>query len=128
MVEHDSLLALIPSSLPEAARSIEGLYLRCSGWLAQHLPRIGTLIVAALLSLYARRINDTVRRVAAGWPFPLRVAAFIAVVGFGFGLIIAAASPLVAAGLRSVGTYYLLPATLCAFIVVGILAERSGRI
>lgn len=128
MVEHDPFLAQIPSSVPEAARMIEGSYLRCSSWLAQHLPRVGTLISAALLSLYARHVNDTVRRVAAGWPFPLRVAAFVAVVGFGFGLIIAFASPLIAAGLRAVGTYYLLPATLCAFIVVGILAERSGRI
>ena len=55
-------------------------------------------------------------------------AVFITVVGLGFGLVIATLAPLVTTGLRAVGTYHLVPATLCAFITIGILAERNGRI
>lgn len=124
----DLHLFAFPGSLPEAATLVEGSYLRVSRWLADHLPRVGTLIAATSLSLYGRYITDSVRRFAHRWPFPVRAGVWITLVGFGFGLIIATVSPLVTAGLRAVGTPYLVPAILCAFILVGILAERSGRI
>ena len=72
--------------------------------------------------------DDRLRRVAYTWPFPLRAGLFISVVGLGFAAVIAACAPLVTAGLRSIGTPYLVPAILSAFILLGILAERSGRI
>ncbi|WP_373048558.1 DUF3392 family protein [Vulgatibacter sp.] len=118
----------LPGTAPEAARLVEGSYLRLAGWLEGHLPRIGTLIAATSISLYGRYLTDTVRKTARDWPFLLRVGLFVVVVGFAVGAIIAAVAPLITAGLRSVGTLYLLPAILCAFIVIGILAERSGRI
>lgn len=118
----------LPRSGPEFAGLVEGNYLRLSHWLAAHLPRVGTVIAAAASSLYGRHLTETLRRIAHGWPFILRAALFISVVGLGFGAIIATVSPLITAGLRVVGTVYLVPATLFAFILIGILAERSGRI
>ncbi|AKU91986.1 DUF3392 family protein [Vulgatibacter incomptus] len=124
----DPHLANLPSSLPEAASSIEALYLRLSGWLEAHLAQAGTLIAGTTFSLYARNLGETVRRFAKSWPFILRVGLFVGLVGFGFGLIIATIAPVVTAGLRWVGTPFLVPAILAAFIVIGILAERNGRI
>jgi len=118
----------LPASLPEAAGLVEGSYLKLSAWLAGRLPQIGTLLVAVTYSLYGRILSEALRRTASRWPFPLRLSVFVAVVGFGAGLIIASVAPLVTDGLRAVGTSYLVPAILCAFIVIGILAERSGRI
>lgn len=118
----------LSSQLPGIAQSIETHYLQLSGWLASHLPRIGTLLACITLSLYGRAIADRARRLALEWPFILRVGLFVAVVGFGFSLIIASVAPLVTAGLSRVETPYLVPAVFACFLVVGILAERSGRI
>lgn len=118
----------LPRSVPEAARLIEGLYLGASAWLEAHLARVGTVLAGLSVSLSARHVTEPLRRFAASWPFPLRLALFVGVVGLGFGLLIGALSPFVTAGLRAVGTHYLVPAILCAFITIGILAERSGRI
>ena len=118
----------LPRSGPEFAGLVEGSYLRLSLWLAEHLPQVGTLIAGTAFSLYGRYITEILRRIAHRWPFPLRAGLYIGVVGIGFGAIIATVSPVITAGLRLVGTYYLVPATLSAFILIGILAERSGRI
>lgn len=124
----DPYLANLQSSLPEAATLVEASYLRLSVWLEAHLPQTGTLIAGTTFSLYGRILADRVRRVAHEWPFILRVALFVGMVGFGFGLIIATISPLVTAGLRWVGLPFLVPTILAAFLVIGILGERSGRI
>jgi len=118
----------LPGSVPEAARLVEASYLGLAGWIERHLPRVATVLAGVSLSLYGRHVTEALRRIAWSWPFPLRAGLFIAVVGLGFGAIIAAVAPLIAAGLRQVGTPYLVPATLSAFILLGILAERSGRI
>lgn len=124
----DVNLAEIPASLPEAALSLEALYLRGSSWLAAHLPQTGTVIAGTTFSLYGRHIADAARRAAQHWPFILRVGLFVGLVGFGFGMIVGTIAPLVTEGLRWVGTPYLVPTIFAAFIVIGILAERSGRI
>lgn len=121
-------LADLPASIPEAAQSLEALYLRGSSWLAARLPQAGAVIAVTTFSLYARHIADTARRVAQNWPFILRLVLFVGLVGFGFGMIVGTIAPLVTEGLRWVGTPYLVPTILAAFIVIGILAERSGRI
>ena len=118
----------LPRSGPEFAGLVEGGYLRLCAWIADHLPRVGTLVAATTLSLYGRYLTDALRRIARNWPFPVRTAVFIVAVGFGMGGIIATVGPLVAAGLGVVATPYLVPATLSLFIVIGILAERNGRI
>lgn len=124
----DPPLADLSSSLPDAARWIEARYLGASTWLESRLPQAGTLIAGTTFSIYGRYIADMVRRIAQEWPFLLRVGLFVALVGFGFGLIIGTVAPLITAGLRWVETPFLVPAILSAFIVIGILAERSGRI
>lgn len=121
-------LEKLSSHLPGFARSIEAHYLLLSSWLESHLPRIGTLIACTTLSLYARHVTDRARQLAMEWPFLLRVGLFIGVVGFGFSLAIATASPLITAGLELAGRAHLVPTILVCFLIVGILAERSGRI
>jgi hypothetical protein len=118
----------MPRSLPEAARLIEGSYLALCHWIEAHLPQAGTLIAGASLSLYGRYITDGLRRTMVNWPFIVRAGIYIALVGLGFGAIIGTVAPLVTSGLRLISTPYLVPAFLCALILVGILAERSGRI
>jgi hypothetical protein len=124
----DLHLAELPNSLPEAARSLEGQYLRLSGWLEANLPQIGTLIAASTFYVYGRVLTEKLRHFTTEWPFIVRLGLFVGMVGFGFGLIIATASPVVTAGLRWAGTPFLAPMILAAFLVIGILAERSGRI
>ncbi len=121
-------LHLDPDFLPGIAQSIESHYLQLSSWLESHLPRIGSLLACTTLSLYGRLLADRARQLAIEWPFILRVGLFVAVVGFGFSLIIATVAPLITAGLAMAGTPYLVPATFACFLIVGILAERSGRI
>lgn len=124
----DPHLADLPSSLPEAARAIEGLYLRLSSWLEANLEQVGTLIAASTFYVYGRLLTEKLRQLTLEWPFIVRLGLFVGMVGFGFGLIIATAAPVVTAGLRWAGTPFLVPTILAAFLVVGILAERSGRI
>lgn len=124
----DLQLAPVPRSVPEFARLVEGNYLRLCAFLAEHLPRVGTLVAATTLSLYGRYLTESLRRFSKDWPFVLRTCLFVVAVGFGMGTIIATVGPLVAAGLRWVAVPYLVPATLSLFLVIGILAERQGRI
>jgi|GEM_PF-2141252 len=123
----DLTLDAVVGHLPEVARSIETGYLGLSHWLEAHLPRISTLIAATTLSLYGRIITDRTRQLAQDWPFILRLALFVSV-ALGFSLLIASVAPLIAAGLKLAGTPYLVPAVFGAFLVIGILAERNGRI
>jgi len=123
----DLALDAVVGHLPKVARSIESGYLELSSWLEAHLPRISTLITATILSFYGRVVTDRTRQLAQDWPFILRLALFVSV-GLGFSLLIASASPLIAAGLKLAGTPYLVPAVFGAFLVIGILAERNGRI
>src|SRR5690606_2649462 len=95
----DLALDAVVGHLPKVARSIESGYLELPSWLEAHLPRISTLITATILSFYGRVVTDRTRQLAQDWPFILRLALFVSV-GLGFSLLIASASPLIAAGLK----------------------------
>lgn len=110
------------------ARVVEGTYVEASTWTQAHLTKVGLMLVASLLSLYAGRVSLALRRHTHAWPFPLRLAAFVVLVGLGFGTVVGALGPLVSGALAHVATPYVIPTVLAAFIVVGILAERHDRI
>ena len=99
-----------------------------SAWAEAYLPQLGLIIAATLLSLYGVRITNLVRLRTQRWPFAVRTALFIVIAGLGFGAMIAALAPLITSGLRLVGQPFVIPTSLAAFIAIGILAERSGRI
>lgn len=110
------------------ARAVEGTYGEASTWTETHLAQLGLVISGIALSLYSGRFALAIRRATHTWPFPLRLAVFVLLVGVGTGAVASALAPLVTAGLALVGTPYVIPTVLGAFMVVGILAERQDRI
>lgn len=110
------------------AQLVERTYVEASEYAEQHVPRIGLLITTSLMALYGGRITQAVRSVTLNWPFPLRAGLFIVVVGMGFAALLATVAPVLTALLEKVPRYHVIPATLVAFTLVGILAERNERI
>lgn len=125
----DTLLAQLQQvDVETVARAVEGTYIEASAFAHQHVSRIGLLITTSLMSLYGGRITHAVRQITVKWPFPLRAGLFIVVVGMGFAAILGTVAPLVVSALELVPRYYVIPATLFAFTLVGILAEHNERI
>ncbi len=112
----------------QASNGLRSNYLEFAQWTTGHLGILGTMIVASLLALYGAATTRFVARRIRNWPFPLRTAVFVLLAGFGFGIMIATGSVWVAKLLALAGTTYLPPVVLAVFMVIGILAERSGRI
>lgn len=94
-------------------------------WVGTHLSAISAAITTTLLVIFGDDINRFVKNRIRSYNFIVRTAAFVALCAFGYGLLSVLIAPSVSALLRHLGARYLAVATIGAFVVMGVLAERK---
>ncbi|MBJ7539229.1 DUF3392 domain-containing protein [Marinomonas transparens] len=102
--------------------------LRAAQMMQPHLNDISLALVATCLVIYGGKINNFLKRLVASWIFIARVAAFILMCTFGYGLLTLWSQPLVYWGITRIDFAYR-PIVVCVcFCLLGILAERKRHL
>ncbi len=96
-----------------------------TNWMRGHLYSISLMMVATLLVVYGSNLNGLVRNAIGGFHLIIRVAAFIALCAFGYGLITVYTVPWVAKALSMLPNLWLPPIVAIIFIALGVVAERK---
>lgn len=94
----------------------------------KHLPQIAFALTASLLALYGTDVTRAIKRRTRRWHFAARSALFVLVVGFCFGALVLAVTPLVSRGLLIFGKRGVIPVALLVVLGLGLLAERRKQI
>jgi len=97
-------------------------------WLAPYLYNISLLLVVCLISLYANDIIKITKRFVARRHFIIRIACFVLITGFGFGLMVVFVTPLLSQLLMMLGIKWLALSVLTAFIVLGVIADKKNQL
>ncbi len=100
-------------------------------WLSAHMrpwvAQIAVAILATLLVLYGPVINRKVRALLGGAHFVIRLLVFVLLCTFGYGLLLVWSAPLLARAIAGMGSLYLAPVVILAFVLLGYLAERKNQ-
>ncbi|KZN15171.1 DUF3392 domain-containing protein [Marinomonas sp. TW1] len=104
------------------------LNLRLAHLLQPHLQDVSLALVATCLVIYGDRINGYLKRLVSSWIFIARIAAFILMCTFGYGLLTLWTQPLVYWGITHVDLTYRPALILACFCLLGILAERKRHL
>jgi len=104
------------------------LNLRLAHFLQPHLQDVALALVATCLVIYGDRINGYLKRLVSSWVFIARIAAFILMCTFGYGLLTLWTQPLVYWGITQVDLIYRPVLVLACFCLLGILAERKRHL
>ena len=108
--------------------TVAQLVMAVSEALRPHLSALAITLSATLLAIFGNDINSRVKRQVIRYPFPVRVAAFILLVAFGYGAASLVISHYVASLLMQLDSHYLAGVVGVAFILLGVLAEHKGHI
>lgn len=93
-------------------------------WSAQ----IAVALLATLLVLYGPLINRKLRALLGGAHFLVRLTAFVLLCTFGYGLLLVWIAPHLARIIGGLGSLYLAPIVIVAFLALGYIAERKNQI
>lgn len=93
-----------------------------------YLDDIALALVATVLVIYGDRLNRILKKAVSHWAFIARVAAFILMCTFGYGLLTVWAQPIVRLGILQLPIEYRPLLILFCFISLGILAERKRHL
>ena len=104
---------------------MQDLFVALSQWLRPRLPMTCTALVATILIVFSNDFNRLVRRLVKKWPFVVRLAAFILICSFGYGLLTVFGGMLVARILSHLDNRVLFVVVVCLFLVIGVVAERK---
>jgi Na+-transporting NADH:ubiquinone oxidoreductase subunit NqrD len=114
--------------MDSALAVFESTVLSFGQWLKPYLYNISLLLVVCLVSLYANDIIKVTKRFVARRHFFVRVAVFVLVTGFGFGFLVVFATPLLCKLLLLFGTQWLGLMVICAFTVLGVIADKKNQL
>lgn len=96
-----------------------------AGHIRPHTAEIAFAIIATTLIIFGGAINGAVRNAVKSWNVALRVLVFILLCALGYGLLSAWLTGLLQGYLRGLNSEMLVLQVSLAFIVLGVLAERS---
>lgn len=94
-------------------------------WLRGNLYQVSLMMVATVLVIYGSNLNALVRNAVGGFHFVVRVAVFVALCAFGYGLITVYTVPWVSRGLGMLPNIWLPAIIFGIFVLLGILAEKK---
>ena len=94
-------------------------------WLRGNLYQVSLMMVATLLVVYGSNLNALVRNAVSGFHFAVRVAVFVALCAFGYGLITVYTVPWVSKGLGMLPNLWLPLVILGIFVALGVVAEKK---
>ncbi|WP_242467853.1 DUF3392 family protein [Halorhodospira neutriphila] len=101
---------------------------RSGAWTQAHIHDIALGLVATLLVIYGSSINRAFARTVRPYPWLVRVVGFVLLCAFGYGMLTALLTPLLAEALLYIETRWLGVGLLAALLVIGWLAERRGQL
>ncbi|MBJ7556718.1 DUF3392 family protein [Marinomonas spartinae] len=104
------------------------LNLRLAYFLQPYLHSISVALVATCLVIYGDKVNGFLKRAVASWVFVARVAAFILMCAFGYGLLALWSQPLVFWLITRIDLTYRPVVLFACFCLLGILAERKRQL
>lgn len=107
---------------------METLMQPLSNWCAAHLHEIAGAFITTLLVVFGADINRKVRELIKKQHFLVRTLIFVLICGIGYGLLSVVATPYLARGLKSFGSFWLAPMTFLAFVALGFIAQRKRHI
>lgn len=90
-----------------------------------HLSDISLAFVATFLVIFGDQVNGTLKRIVASWIFIARVAAFVLMCTFGYGLLTLWGQPLVYWLLTHIDAVFRPLTIIVAFCALGVWAERK---
>ncbi|MBM6552182.1 DUF3392 domain-containing protein [Marinomonas ostreistagni] len=93
--------------------------------LRPHLNEISLAFVATFLVIFGDHVNGTLKRAVSSWIFIARVAAFVLMCTFGYGLLTLWGQPLVLWCLTHLDSTWRPIVVLFSFGLLGVLAERK---
>ncbi len=105
---------------------MRSLLIEFSSWFAPHLVFLSTALVAALLVIFGRDINNAVRALVKKAHFVLRTLVFVILCALGYGFITVQGGIWLARLLGQVDRLFLGVIIVAAFLFVGWLAERRS--
>ena len=106
---------------------ITDLLMQGAAWIKPYTGQLAVAFVATLLVIYGDAINKTVRVFVKPYPFLLRIFAFVLLCTLGYGTVTVWGSGQVKTLLLQVPDIYLPIVILCAFTILGVLAERYHK-
>lgn len=93
--------------------------------LTPHLSNIALAMTATVLVVFGDRVNKLLKRVVSQWAFVLRVAAFVLMCTFGYGLLTLWGQPVVLWVLTHLPLALRPLLITSVFVFLGLLAERK---
>lgn len=97
-------------------------------FLRQHLHDIAVAIIATLLVIFGSDINRSIKGLVKRNHFVVRLAVFVLVCAFGYGLATVFLADLLVSLLRSIPGRFLAVWILLLFVLLGLVAERRRQI
>lgn len=101
------------------------LIVEVAGYVRPHTGGIAIALVATLLVIFGGAINEMVRALVKTQPMWFRVLVFVLLCAFGYGILSVWLTGLLQGYLRGLSAGMFLLQVSLAFVVIGILAERS---
>src|SRR5579862_9375738 len=93
-----------------------------SVWLSQsvrpHLSQIAVAMSMTLLAIFGNDINNRVKRYASKWPWVVRLAVFILLVAFGYGVLSLLIAHVFTGLLRQVDNRFLAATVALCFVLI----------
>lgn len=96
--------------------------------LRPYLSQISVAITAALLVLFGDHLNGFVRDSVKDYNFLVRLTVFILIVTFGYGALSLFLAHVLAGLIGQIPKFYLCPALILTFIIIGVIAEEKKHI
>lgn len=97
-------------------------------WLLSYVNSIAMLLTVCVVSLYANDVLKLTKGLVTSHHFVIRVACFVLVTAFGFGLIVIWLSPLLVKGLLLFNVKWLPLTVLIAFLILGSIADKKNQL
>ncbi len=107
--------------------AIQEIIVWSSSQLRPWTPQIAVALLATLLVLYGPALNRKVRALLGGAHFVVRLLAFVLLCTFGYGMLLVWIAPHLARIIGSLGSLYLAPLVIAAFVALGYVAERKNQ-
>lgn len=101
------------------------LLVKLSMELRPHCDVIAMAIIATLLALYGDNINRLIKKRIQAYPFLGRLAIFVLLCTFGFGIFSVFIASLLEDFLLQMNRYWLAPVVIGIFLLIGFLADRE---
>ena len=96
------------------------------GWI--NLGYVSLAIISTFLVLYGNEINNFVKRQVKPYHFTIRVAIYVLVCTFAYGMLTVFMHKVLEAGLNEIPNMAKLPIIIGTFFIIAIIAERKRHI